>query len=203
MITPDVEKKAREYLLEKDPVLAEVIKKSPPLEWKIGGNYFVSLSGSIISQQLSMKAADTIYTRFQKLFKNERINPEDVLLLSDETIRNCGISYSKITYIKDLARKTLESGIIFEQFDQMTEQEIIDELVKVKGVGVWTAQMFIMFTMGREDIFSYGDLGLRRAIEKLYKLKKEPTQKQAEKIASKWKPYRTIACRYLWKSLEM
>lgn len=203
MITPTLEKKAKDYLQRSDPILAEIIEKSPPLEWNIAGNYFDALTESIISQQLSIKAADTIYGRFKKLFKKERINPEEVLSISDEKIRECGISFSKIAYIKDLATKTLESGILFEQFEMMTDQEIIDELVKVKGIGVWTAQMFLMFTMGREDVFSYGDLGLRRAIERLYKLKKEPTEKQAEKISSKWKPYRTIACRYLWKSLEM
>lgn len=191
------------YLQSADPILATVIQQVilPPLV--PSDSYFEALTESIISQQLSIKAADTIYGRFKKLFKNERINAEEVLKLSDEKIRACGISLSKIKYIKDLAEKTLESGILFEQFEMMTDQEIIDELVKVKGIGIWTAQMFLMFTMGREDVFSYGDLGLRRAIEKLYKLKKEPSEKQAEKIADKWKPYRTIACRYLWKSLEL
>lgn len=85
----------------------------------------------------------------------------------------------------------------------MTDEEIIEELVKVKGIGRWTAEMFLMFNMGRPDVFSYGDLGVRKSIQKLYKMKKEPTEKQAEKISDKWRPYRTLACRYLWKSLEM
>lgn len=196
-------KKPSDYLRLADPVLGKVIEVTtlPPLSPV--PSYFEVLTESIISQQLSIRAADTIYGRFKKLFKNERINSDDVISFSDDEIRACGISYSKISYIKDLANKTRESGILFEQFEMMTDQEIIDELTKVKGIGVWTAQMFLMFTMGREDVFSYGDLGLRRAIQKLYNIDHEPTRDEAERISDKWKPYRTLACRYLWQSLEM
>lgn len=191
------------HLSAKDPILAEIIKKIPPFGKRMSGNYFVELVESIVSQQLSIKASDTIFARFKKLFKNGEITPEDARSLGVEKMRGCGISYQKISYIKDLAEKTLESAILFEQFEIMTDEEIIQELVKVRGIGRWTAEMFLMFTMGRPDVFSYGDLGIRKAIQRLYGFKKEPTQKQAEKIAEKWKPYRTYACRYLWKSLEL
>lgn len=197
-------KKAITHLKKQDPILAKVIQKVPPLEKRIiGGNYFLDLVESIISQQLSMKAADTIWGRFKKAFKTDKITPVAVLQIDKEELRACGISYQKISYIKDLAKHVEESGLVFEQFEIMTDEEIITELVKVRGIGRWTAEMFLMFSMGRQDVFSYGDLGIRKAIQRLYNFKKEPTQKQAEKIASRWRPYRTLACRYLWKSLEI
>lgn len=197
-------RKARAHLKKQDPILAEVIKKAPPFAPRnFGGNYFLDLVESIISQQLSIKAADTIWGRFQALFPRGDITPEAVMQMDIEKIRGSGISYQKISYIKDLAKKTAESGIVFEQFEIMTDEEIITELVKVKGIGQWTAEMFLMFNMGRPDVFSYGDLGIRKAMQRLYGFKKEPTLKQAEKIAEKWRPYRTIACHYLWKSLEI
>lgn len=191
------------HLKKNDPILAVIIKKVGVLEWKIGGNYFLDLASSIVQQQLSIKAGDTIWKRFIALFPDNKPTPELVAVIDGQKIRDAGISWSKISYIKDLAKHVLESGIVFEQFEIMTDEEIVAELVKVKGIGRWTAEMFLMFTMGRPDVFSYGDLGLRRAIQKLYGFEKEPTKEEAEKIAGKWKPYRTIACRYLWRSLEL
>ena len=146
--------KASSMLSHKDPVLAKIIKQvtlspSTPHE-----SYFIDLVESIISQQLSIKAADTIWKRVQALLPDQRVTPEGILALSDDTIRAAGISYSKIKYIKDLADKTLASGILFEQFETMTDEEIITELTKVKGIGRWTAEMFLIFAMGRPDVFS-------------------------------------------------
>ncbi|MBI5045052.1 MAG: DNA-3-methyladenine glycosylase 2 family protein [Candidatus Levybacteria bacterium] len=191
------------FLSKNDPILGQIIKKVPPIEKHKATNYFEALLESIVSQQLSVKAADTIWSRFLALLPGKRVIPEEVWKIDDQKIRDAGISWQKVSYIKDLAKKTMESGILFEQFEIMTDEEIITELVKVKGIGRWTAEMFLMFAMDRPDVFSYGDLGLRRAIEKAYKLRHEPTQEEAEKIAQKWKPYRTIACRYLWRSLEL
>lgn len=192
-----------EYLVKKDPVLGRVIEQIilPPLIKP--ESHFVDLVESIVSQQLSVKAADTIYKRFEVLFPKNKVTAEYVLGLSDDAIRAVGISYSKISYIKNLAKHVLESGLIFEQFEIMTDEEIITELTKVKGIGRWTAEMFLMFGMGRPDIFSYGDLGLKNAIQKLYGFETIPTLVEAEKIAEKWRPYRTVASRYLWKSLEL
>ena len=187
--------------LKKDPILAKVIAEHPMFERNWGGHYFLDLVESIISQQLSVKAADTIWKRFQDLFPENEITPLAVMQMNDEKIRAAGISYQKISYIKDLAKHVEESGLVFEQFDIMTDEEIITELTKVKGIGRWTAEMFLMFSMDRPDIFSYGDLGIRNAIKKLYGFAEAPTKEEAEKIAEKWRPYRTIACRYLWKSL--
>ncbi len=193
----------KKYLSKKDPILAEIIKKVPPFERYRANNYFEALTESIVSQQLSVKAADTIWKRFIALLPKEQVIAEEVWEVPDQKIRDAGISWPKVSYIKDLAKKTMESGLLFEQFEIMTDEEIITELVKVKGIGRWTAEMFLMFAMDRPDIFSYGDLGLRRAIQRWYEFDHEPTQEEAEKIAKKWQPYRTIACRYLWRSLEL
>ena len=109
----------------------------------------------------------------------------------------------KVKYIKDLAQKTLDKTLDLSKLTNMTDGDVLTELTKVKGIGPWTAEMFLMFTLGREDVFSHGDLGLKNAIKKLYGFKKDPSKKQVEKIVNKWSPYRTFACRILWKSLEI
>jgi DNA-3-methyladenine glycosylase II len=194
---------AEKHLSKEDSVMATIIKQVPPFERYKASNYFEALTESIVSQQLSVKAADTIWQRFIALLSEKKVTPENVWEIPDQKIRDAGISWSKISYIKDLAKKTMESGILFEQFEIMTDEEIITELIRVKGIGKWTAEMFLMFAMERPDVFSYGDLGLRRAIQKWYGFDHEPTQEEAEKIADKWRPYRTAACRYLWRSLEL
>lgn len=194
---------AKEYLKKQDPLLARIIDNTPPFKLQKSGNYFSDLVESIISQQLSLKAADSIFRRFVALFSDKKITPENVLALDIAAIRSAGVSYQKILYIQDLAQKTLESDILFEQFEIMTDEEIIEELTKIKGIGRWTAEMFLMFSMGRPDVFSYGDLGLRRAIQTLYGFDHEPTFDEAKKIAERWKPFRTIACCYLWRSRKL
>lgn len=204
MSTLESQKKAIRHLKKVDPILAKIISKVPPFERNTAtGNYFFDLVDAIISQQLSIKAASTILKRFVALFPDGKVTPLAVMNMDTERIRGAGISYSKISYIKDLAKKTEESGILFEQFDIMTDEEIIEELVKVKGIGRWTAEMFLMFTMGRPDVFSYGDLGIRNALKKFYGFDKEPTMEEASMLAETWKPYRTLACCYLWKGLEL
>lgn len=109
----------------------------------------------------------------------------------------------KASFIKDLARKIIDGTVDFKKMDAWSDEEVIEHLVRVKGIGRWTAEMFLMFSLRREDVFSYGDLGLRNAMQKIYKMKKHPTPRQAEKISEKWRPYRTLASRYLWASLEV
>jgi DNA-3-methyladenine glycosylase II len=203
VITSKIEKEAVLHISKVDPIMGEIIKKAGPLSWVQDESYFFSLTSSIVGQQLSVKAARTIWQRFEALLEGGKVTPDNILALSDQSIRDVGVSWQKISYIKDLAQKTLESGILFEQFDIMTDEEIITELVKVKGIGRWTAEMFLMFRMQRPDVFSYSDLGLRRGLQKVYQLKVEPTEKQAESIVKKWSPYKTIGSQYLWKSLEL
>lgn len=201
-ITKQLEEKANFFLKETDPLLGEIIRSSDPLVWEFDGDYFFDLVDAIISQQLSGKAASTIFTRFKNILNND-ISPHAILKTPDEELRKAGVSWQKISYIKSLAQHAKDQLLAFSEFDHMSDAEIIVELTKVKGIGRWTAEMFLMFTMGRPDVFSYGDLGLRKGMQKIYKLEKEPTSTQAEEISLKWRPYRTIASRYLWKSLEI
>ncbi|OGK16684.1 hypothetical protein A2774_00080 [Candidatus Roizmanbacteria bacterium RIFCSPHIGHO2_01_FULL_39_12c] len=199
-------KKIKEHFQRVDLILYSVIERIEYLEpWKSksANEYFVELCANIIGQQLSGKAADTIFARFEKLFAKKKITPEKVLRIPDQKIRDAGMAWSKVKYIKDLAQKTLDKTLDLSKLTNMTDGDVLTELTKVKGIGPWTAEMFLMFTLGREDVFSHGDLGLKNAIKKLYGFKKDPSKKQVEKIVNKWSPYRTFACRILWKSLEI
>lgn len=186
-----------------DPILFAVIAKVPPVTASASDDYFYSLSEAIINQQLSGKAGDTIWKRFLTLFPKGKLTPERVLVLPDAKIRAIGTSWSKITYLKSLATYVKENKLHLTKLKDMIDEEVIRELTQVKGIGPWTAEMFLMFTLGREDVFSYGDLGLKNAIKKLYKFKKDPTRKQMEKLAENWSPYRTWAARILWRSLDI
>ncbi|MDQ5900896.1 MAG: DNA-3-methyladenine glycosylase [Patescibacteria group bacterium] len=198
-----VQNEAKSYLKSKDKVLAVLLEKVADFDLSIQRNYYESLAESIVSQQLSVKAADTIWKRFILLLPDQKVIPENVLAIDNQKIRDAGISWSKISYIKDLSQKTLDSHIIFEEFENMSDEEIINELIKVKGIGRWTAEMFLMFAMGRPDVFSYGDLGLRRALQRFYDFDHEPTVEEMEKIVSVWSPYKTYASRVLWRALEL
>lgn len=198
-----MDKKVKEHFRKVDPVLQAMIEKVGVLGPTVSDDYFSDLCEIIINQQLSDKAAATIFARFKKLFPKGEITPQRLLRLTDTKIRSCGTSNSKVTFLKDLAKKIISKDLQLEKLDKFPDSEIMKELSKVKGIGPWSVEMFLMFTLGREDIFSHGDLGLRNAIKKLYKFKKEPTKIQIKKIVEKWKPYRTYACRILWRSLEL
>jgi len=159
---------------------------------------FMDLAEAIINQQLSEKAGRTIFTRFRALFPNKRVTPALLLRTPDQELRSAGISGAKAIYLKSLAVAVSEKTLVLGTLTRKTDEEVISSLTAVKGIGRWTAEMFLMFTLGREDIFSYGDLGLRRAIQLVYGLKKEPTLKQMETLSGKWKPYRTYVALALW-----
>ena len=190
------------YLSKKDPILAQVIKSVGVLPRTHNADYFIALTESIVSQQLSVKVADVIFARFVSLFPNKKITPEKVLEIDTEVMRGVGMSYAKVKYVKSIATHVIDSPLLFEKFDEMSNEDIIATLIQINGVGRWTAEMFLLFTMGREDIFSYGDLGLRNAMKKLYNLE-TVTPETSESIVSQWIPFRSFASRYLWKSLEM
>ena len=174
----------------------------PALEIRTPDYYFYSLCREIIGQQLAGSAANAIFGRFEKLFARGKVTPRCTLKLSEETIRNIGTSWAKARYIKDLARNVADGKLDLKSIEKLDDPEVIENLTQVKGIGPWTAEMFLMFTMGREDVFSHGDLGLRKAITKHYSLR-NPSRGKIEKISAKWSPYRTYACRVLWKSLEL
>ena len=186
----------------KDPVLNKLVKKyGAPEDLKDRSEFlYEELVESIIGQQLSGKAADTIFKRFLALYKNSEFPKPEVLLKTDvEKLRSAGMSYSKASYIKNIAQAFKDKQLNVKKLEKMSDEEIKKELTKIKGIGNWTAEMTLIFTLQREDVFSLGDAGLRRAIKNLYKIDKE---KDILKLAEKWKPKRSYACWYLWRSLE-
>jgi len=183
-------------LIKKDPNLIPLFEKKREIVVHVSKDYYKSLVETIIAQQLSTKAAQAISNRFLDLMQND-IKPEHILAIEDERLRAIGLSRQKIKYLKSLAEHVINGQLPFDQFEHMTDQEIIDELVLVKGIGVWTAQMFLMFSMGSMDVFSTLDLGLRNALKKLLN---QPgmTFEEIENYSHKWKPYRSIVSHYLW-----
>lgn len=164
-------------------------------------NYFENLCHSIANQQLSVKAAATIWQRLITLLNEQPFTPEVLVSHSVESLRSIGLSRPKAGYILGISQAALDGKIDFESLDQYSNGDIIKKLTELKGVGVWTAEMFLMFTLNRSDIFSTGDLGLKRAIEKLYD-QKDPSIEKLLEISLPWAPYRTYASRLLWLSLD-
>jgi DNA-3-methyladenine glycosylase II len=187
-----------------DPVISQVIEemplevKEPDLDF---GGYFYHLARSIVGQQLSGKAAETIFGRFLKLFDDE-VTPEKVTAIDDQKLRDSGLSWSKVKYINHLAEMVSKEELPLAELPNMDDQDIIKELTKVKGIGQWTVEMFLMFVLGRPNIFSHGDLGLLRGLQKLYGLGEKPTKAEIEAIIKKWEPYQTYGSRALWHSLD-
>ena len=189
--------------MEADPILKKIIGNNSLAPHELRGNPFPSLARAIIGQQLSVKAAQSIYNKVLLSFKSKVFpSPKKLLAMPKSKLRKAGLSNSKVEYLRNLANFVISHAKEFRNLDKMSDQEIIDLLVQVKGVGVWTAEMFLMFCMGREDVFSYGDYGLKVAMRKIYRLRKIPSVKRAKQISDKWKPYRTHASLYLWQSLN-
>ncbi len=197
-------KSAAEYLSTQDPILAGVIKKAPLPNFTPHKNYYQELVESIISQQLSVKAAATILKRFKALFMSDFPNPAEILDEDIEIFRSVGLSRQKASYILDLASKVEDGTVKFDHLDGLTNQEVIDELIQIKGVGIWTVHMFLIFCMGRFDVLPTGDLGIKNGIQKLYGFEIKPTPEEMEKVAKKnhWHPYESVASWYIWYSLD-
>ena len=195
-------RKAINHLRKSDPVLCAIIERVGPFRMEYSAPEFHSLAEAIIYQQLHGKAAATIFKRFTVL-AGEPLTPEGILKLTDEQLRSVGLSKQKSAYLKDLATKTAAGLIDFSKLDAMPDDEVIKHLTQVKGIGVWTAHMFLMFMLKRPDILPTGDYGIQAAIKKHYRKRKMPKPKDMEKIAKAWAPYRSIACWYLWRSLDI
>jgi DNA-3-methyladenine glycosylase II len=195
-------RKAILHLKKSDPVLAAIIKSVGPYGMEFGEPTFHSLAESILYQQLNGTAAATIFNRFTAL-AGDPLKPEGILKLTDAQMRQVGLSRQKTSYLRDLAEKTKAGLLEFERMPEMTEEDVIAHLTQVKGVGVWTAHMFLMFTLRRPDILPTGDYGIQAAIKKHYKKRKWPKPDVMQKIAKSWAPYRSIACWYLWRSLDI
>lgn len=191
------------HLTQADPILGAVIRSATLPTFSPHKRYYQELIESIVSQQLSVKAAAAILERFTGLFEVSFPSPKEILSKDIETYRSVGLSRQKATYIRDLAEKVLEGAVSFDTLDLLSNQEIIDELTKIKGVGVWTVHMFLIFCMGRLDVLPTGDLGIRNGIQKLYSLEVRPGDSEIEAIAhaNTWHPYESVASWYVWHSL--
>lgn len=198
-------KRIHSHFKSKDPIIFQALQKFGDISVSKPAHpdtYFYKLVREIAHQQLAGKAAAAIFSRFEALFPNKTITPQRVAALSHEAIRGAGLSNAKARYIRNIA-EGVESGLLqLHDLPKMSDEEVVMHLIQIKGIGRWTAEMFLMFTLGRENVFSHGDLGLRNAMKKLYKFRKEPTQRRIEKIVKKWTPYKTYASLILWKSVD-
>ena len=195
-------RKAVQHLKLADPVMAAIIASVGPCRIQQRDADFHSLTRSIVHQQLSGKAAGTIFGRVTEAARCDPLTPKAILKIPVEKLRAAGLSQQKASYVRDLAEKTRDKLVDFGSLAALTDDEVIAHLTQVKGVGVWTVQMLLMFALDRRDVLPLADLGIRNAIQKAYALETPPKPNEMEEIAAKWRPYRTVACWYLWRSLD-
>jgi DNA-3-methyladenine glycosylase II len=195
---------AAEHLAVNDPFLQPIIAQAGLALLEPHTNYYGALVSSIVSQQLSVKAAAAIQKRFLDLFDGQFPTPTQILSVDVEQLRAIGFSYAKGRYVHDLAQHILDGRITFDRIPQQSNQEIITELTDVKGIGEWTVHMFLLFCVGRLDVLPVGDLGIKNGIRALYGLENAPTPQQISEIAEKysWHPYESVASWYVWRSLD-
>lgn len=189
--------------MKADPILATVIEQVGPCKLVPQSDYFSVLVRSIVAQQISTKAANSIGAKLLGVCGERGYHPERMLELSDDELQSAGISTNKRASLRSLASHFLEYPHLDTTLDQMTDDEVIANLIEVRGIGVWTAQMFLMFSLNRPDIFPVGDLGIQLGMKDLYKLKGKPKLPRLEKIAKVWQPYRTVASWYIWRARDM
>src|ERR1017187_10401436 len=194
-------KEAIEHLKRADPVLSEIIDRVGEYRIEFRSPDFETLVKSIIYQQLSGRVASVIFGRLVKA-AGGKITPETVLKLRPSRMRTLGLSGQKTAYIRDLARHTREGVVAFDELAGLTDQQVVEQLIQVKGIGPWTVHMFLIFALRRNDVLPTGDLGIRNAISKAYRLAEPPLPAEIQAMAERWKPYCTVASWYLWRSLE-
>jgi len=190
------------HLKAHDPILGTIIERVGPYSIEFREPSFETLVRSIVFQQLSGKVARVIYHRLVDALPGERVTPEGILSLRPERMRRLGLSRQKTAYIRDLARHTAKGKIEFPLLPELPGEEVIARLTTVKGIGVWTAHMFLIFGLRRHNVLPIGDLGIRTAIKKAYGLTELPKPREVEEVARGWHPYCTVASWYLWRSLD-
>jgi DNA-3-methyladenine glycosylase II len=200
-------RKAIDALRTADPVMERLIEEhgdlvKRDLKRERPGDAYGALLRSIVGQQLSTKAASTIYGRMLELFGGHAPTPKQLLKADPDKIRAAGLSRPKIAYLRDLAQHVQDGTLELERLPDLPDDEVAGQLTAIKGLGQWTADMFLMFHLGRPDVLPVGDQGIRRAVKVEYRLRKFPEPKRLEKIAKPWQPHRTLACLYLWSSLD-
>jgi len=195
-------RKAINHLKQSDPILAAIIAQVGPYRMGYGDPTFESIAETILYQQLNGRAAETIMNRFAAL-AGDPLSPKGILALTDAQMREVGLSRQKTSYLRDLSEKTNSGLLNFSQLNEQPDEEVIKHLTQVKGIGVWTAHMFLMFSLRRPDILPTGDYGIQMAMKKFYRKRKLPKPAVMEKIARPWSPYRSVACWYLWRGLDI
>jgi DNA-3-methyladenine glycosylase II len=204
-VLPRTPRRAIAHLTSADATLADVIRRVGAFRLvpKREGTHFDAVCRSIVYQQLSGKAAATIHGRVLDLYGGRAPLPHELAATPDEQLRGVGLSRQKLSYLKDLASRVASSELLIESLHELPDGDVIEALVRVKGVGRWTAQMFLMFRLGRPDVLPDLDLGIQNAVQRAYRLRKRPTPERVLKIGAAWAPYRTVASWYLWRSLEL
>ena len=202
-MTPADYARARRLLLRRDPILAALIREYGPcgLAEAQRADHFSALVRAIIFQQLSTKAASTIHGRVIALLPNGELTPATLAAVADEQLRAAGISRQKAGYLRDLCEKVSAGVVPLDDVERMDDEEVIAALTKIKGIGRWSAEMFLMFRLHRPDVLPVGDLGIVNAVKKVYGLRKKPTPDRLRRMGEAWKPYRSVASWYLWRSL--
>ena len=195
-------RKAIVHLKKSDPVMRAIIERVGAYKIQHREPSFETLVRSIVYQQLSGKVASVILARLVAMLPEGKVTPDAILKLRPARMRKAGLSKQKIAYIRDLARKTNQGHVKFETLADLPDHEVIEHLTQVKGIGVWTAHMFLIFALRRPDVLATGDLGVRVAIRKAYELEELPAAKQIEDLAAAWRPYASVAVWYLWRSLD-
>lgn len=191
------------HLKKKDRVLARIIEKHGAYSrFKISSDYYGTLVESFVFQQIAGKAAQAILNRFKKIYKGRIPEPREFLRTSERRIKSTGISPQKYSYIKDLATRLEDGFLELEKLPQMRDEEVVSELDKVRGIGRWTAEMFLIFSLGRTDVLPMDDLGIQKAVREAYGLRSLPSKKKFEELSRRWHPYASIASLYLWESRD-
>ncbi len=194
--------KGLHHLKKKDPRLATVITKVGPYKFKPEDGYYESLIGAIIFQQLAGSAAQAILNRFKNLYNGRIPRPKQYLQTDEQKLRSSGLSPQKISYIRDVCERIEKNELDLKGLTELPDEEVVRQLDAVKGIGRWTAEMFLIFVLARTDVLPVDDLGLQRAVKRIYKLRNLPSKEKFETLANNWQPYRTIATLYLWRSCE-
>jgi DNA-3-methyladenine glycosylase II len=202
-LSPQIAEAALAHLSTADPVMRHLIASVGPFSLKPRRDRFHTLVRAIVSQQISTKAAASILGRLEALVEPDGLSPESVLPLSVAQLRKVGLSPQKQVYLRDLAERVHTRQVRLDLLGRLPDEDVIAELIQVKGIGRWTAQMFLIFTLGRADVFPHDDLGVRTAIKRFYGLDELPDKETAHRIAELWRPYATVGSWYCWRSLSL
>jgi DNA-3-methyladenine glycosylase II len=199
-MTPEYWQEAKRELARRDRVLRPLIRRHPDAQLRTRGDAFQTLARAIVGQQISVKAAQSVWNRFAQCAV--KVKPGEVVRLSPEAMRACGLSGSKVAYIRDLAGRFHSGAVKPRRWARMADEAVIEDLVQVKGIGRWSAEMFLLFHMMRPNILPVGDLGLQRAMERAYNKGKPLTKDEMREIGAAWSPWSTVGTWYMWRSLD-